>query len=226
MLKSLPIRIAVGVFISAVAGGLALAFGLQRVVADMITDHPLALAGVMLALSGIVGLAGVCAWIALGLEQGLQERFRPKLGSFAYRSIESDFQLEPTGNNKLDIVVTLVNQNDRLVAYTSEMEMAVNAKPVLAGQSENPNFTPASQPASLIFTAHNVPIARINDTVGSVSIVLRYLLRYAYASNWTSASKRTTSKTIVIQAPVWLGPPEQAPPHNKVYPRFIAEQET
>ena len=133
---------------------------------------------------------------------------------------------ETTGANKLDIVVTLVNHSDQLIAYTCSTEMIVNSARVCSGESQRPNFVAAGQPASLIFSARDVPIISVNDTVGSVNILLVYLVRYAYASNWDSAAKRTTSKTIVLQAPVWLGAPDQTPAHNKVYPRFADEQET
>jgi hypothetical protein len=226
MLKTIPLRIAVGVAISAVAGGIALAFGLQRTVANIISDYPLVVAGTLIAISGLIGLVGVCAWIALGVEHRLQDAFRPKLGSLAYRSIESSFQLEASGDNKLDIVITLVNQNDKLLAYTAETQLVVNGAIVVNSQSHGRSFTHAGQPTSLIFTAHDVPVEKINDKVGSVSVIVRYLLRYAYEANWTSATKRITSKTISFQTPVRLGEPEGSTGHNQVFPRFVAEEET
>ena len=83
------IRILTGIAFSAIAGGIALAFGLQRVVASVITDHPSAAIGITLLISGLAGLFSVGLLIASGLEDRIFDWIspRPRLGSLPYRDI-------------------------------------------------------------------------------------------------------------------------------------------
>ena len=119
------VRILTGVAFSAIAGGIALAFGLQRIVASVLADYPTAIIGIALLISGLVGLISVGLLVASGVEDKVFDWIspRPRSGSLPYRDIiiEAD-----VGTGAFEIVITLTNQNPELLAFDATMRGRVN----------------------------------------------------------------------------------------------------
>jgi len=204
MVRTIAIRLAVAIFVSAIGAGTTHAFGLDKVVARMIGDHPNVVVGVIFMISGVIGLIGLCFWIVLRLDEKLLSP-RPRLGSLVYRDIVLvaatppmlGTPVPPRPGPDIQIVVTLVNENPELVSYFARLTGAVNGKQWRnrQGQSilEFEDCASAATSTELIMRIPDIPFEVTNGFV-PIAGTIEYELKYFYVQSVPRT--RTTRRAI------------------------------
>lgn len=146
---------------------------------------------------------------------------RPRLGSLAFQQLVPGILIEPTGDNRLDIAVVLLNQNSETIRCEGEATVTANGSRV-GGVRAKPSFCGAGNVLRITVSLQNVPLAPVNAMVSTVNVSVTYNIRYALA-DYPDAQPRSTGKTIVFRAPMHMTGRAAT---TEVLPNFIDETET
>jgi hypothetical protein len=145
----------------------------------------------------------------------------PRLGSLPFHSLSSGILIEADGVSRLDISVSLFNQNSELLRCFGQVETLINGVPVNRMRSQ-PSLVGANNYMTISLSVPNVDLESVNAMMSAINVVMKYTVNYALAE-FQSPAVRTTSKTITFRAPVHM---TGKPALTQVQTDFTNEEET
>jgi hypothetical protein len=151
----------------------------------------------------------------------LNGRKLPRLGSLPFHNLSSEIIIEPYGDNRLDVSVSVLNQNSELLRCFSHVETSINGVPVNRIRSQ-PSLVAGNNYMTISMSVPNVDLEPINAMVSAINVAMKYTVSYALAE-FQNAPSRTTSKTITFRAPIHMTGKSAL---TKVQTDFTDEEET
>ena len=126
----------------------------------------------------------------------------PRLGSLPFHNLSAGILIEPDGVNRLDISVSLFNQNSELLRCFGQVETLINGIPVNRIRSQ-PSLVGATNYMTISLSVPNIDLESVNAMVSAINVAMKYTVNYALAE-FQDAAFRTTSKTITFRAPIHM----------------------
>ena len=127
---------------------------------------------------------------------------RPRFCSLPIQSVVPGILIEPTGTNRLDVSIVLLNQNSEALRCVGETRALINGVATSQNRTE-PSIVGANNVLRITLSFPNVVIEPVNAMVSEINVSIAYNMSYTLAE-FPSAPPRTTGKTIIFRAPIHM----------------------